>query len=197
MSEKDYEFHTKTCSRCKVEQHLYFFRFVNAKGAPSSWCKQCEADFNTTRKYVSVVPQDDGSTKFCVECGETKSISEYYFNKRGGCFFKRCKTCANKRTLNNDHKRRFGIDAAWREKTLMAQDNKCAICKIEFNTTNLGPCVDHDASNNKTRGILCNPCNILLGLHQENCETLRAAGFDRHAEYLERYKRIHQIKLVG
>lgn len=191
-------FQTKICSKCNVEQHLYFFPLTLSRDKyyNSSRCQSCMVDEDRNRKRVDR-PQDNESTKFCVGCGETKSLSEYSFFTKGGVYSKTCKICRNKETAKGALKRKYGVDWVWKEETLKAQNDKCAICRVPFNGTNLKPHIDHDASSGKARAILCPACNIMLGIHNESVETLRAAGFDRHAEYIERYKKIHEIKLVG
>ena len=56
------------------------------------------------------------------------------------------------------------------------QNNKCAICGIEFKTINEG-CVDHCHNTNIIRGILCNKCNLLLGMANDNIKILENAIF--------------------
>ena len=70
-----------------------------------------------------------------------------------------------KQLKNNHLKRKYGIDIHVYEKMLELQNNKCAICKVEF-TENKSfwnrPCVDHCHQTNKVRGILCRQCNVML-----------------------------------
>lgn len=48
---------------------------------------------------------------------------------------------------------------------LNEQDNKCAICKINFSVTkkSLKPHIDHNHKTGVVRGLLCQTCNIGLG----------------------------------
>ncbi|NHJ19684.1 MAG: hypothetical protein EAX91_01985 [Candidatus Lokiarchaeota archaeon] len=64
---------------------------------------------------------------------------------------------------------------------MAAQEKKCAICgrlfDDIFNTykdknTIRSPRVDHDHKSGKIRGILCNRCNILLGLVKDSISIL-------------------------
>ena len=66
---------------------------------------------------------------------------------------------------------------------LTHQDQRCAICKIHFETSSRkrNPrAVDHDHTTNKIRGILCINCNLLLGHAKDNPMILRNA-----VKYLE------------
>lgn len=70
------------------------------------------------------------------------------------------------RQLKNNHlKRKYKIDIHEYDRMLELQNNKCAICEIEF-TENKSfwnrPCVDHCHQTNKVRGILCRQCNVML-----------------------------------
>lgn len=68
-----------------------------------------------------------------------------------------------------------GIDARRYKK-----NKRCAICS---STRNLQ--VDHSHNLNLIRGVLCQSCNLILGLAKDNAEVLRAA-----ADYLETTKYI-------
>lgn len=190
-------FQTKICTRCKVEQHLYFFHLDPMTLIYASRCKQCVSDVReASRKLAVDRPPDDGSNKFCKICGETKAINEFRFHKGNRKHNSICILCERKKSLEYISKSKYGVSLVKRDEIKESQEGRCAICKIEFNDMGLRPCMDHNASNGKIRGLLCTGCNILLGVHRENTKTLRAAGFDRHAEYLEYYERVHDIKLV-
>lgn len=188
-------FHTKICSKCKIEQHLYFFHLDPRTLTYESRCKECRSDDKEENRKIKIKPPDDGSIRFCRICGENKSMNEFRFHRKNG-YTRICVLCERKKNLEYITKTKYGISLVKRDEILASQKNRCAICTIEFNNTNLRSCMDHNASNGKVRGLLCIGCNILIGVHQENCETLRAAGFNRHAEYLEYYERVHDTKLM-
>ena len=53
------------------------------------------------------------------------------------------------------------------------QNNKCYICKrvlssYESKRKKDSPCIDHDHKTGKIRKILYHPCNVILGLANEN-----------------------------
>lgn len=62
-------------------------------------------------------------------------------------------------------KRNYGITNEDVDKMIILQENKCAICSVEFHPTekNRKMSIDHCHSKNKVRGLLCNKCNISLG----------------------------------
>ena len=43
----------------------------------------------------------------------------------------------------------------------LSQFNKCKLCGIDLNT--VVPCLDHDHTNGKIRGVLCGNCNGIEG----------------------------------
>lgn len=57
---------------------------------------------------------------------------------------------------------------------LKKQNNSCAICKNLFKAYG-EPQVDHNHKTGKVRGLLCNKCNVLLGLASDNPAFLQAA----------------------
>ena len=75
---------------------------------------------------------------------------------------------------NTQLKRRYGITLAERNDQLTKQDNKCAICRTEFDEAHK-PETDHDHATQSVRGQLCHACNVMLGQAKDNIETLAHA----------------------
>jgi len=76
--------------------------------------------------------------------------------------------------------RRYGISQEQFVDLFEAQDGACAICGTSEpggrrNTLHIDHC--HDTG--KVRGLLCNPCNLMLGLAKDN-----PAALTRAADYL-------------
>ena len=73
--------------------------------------------------------------------------------------------------------RKAGWTADRAEEVLKSQENKCAICGIEFTKEN-GPHMDHEHSDPpKPRGLLCGNCNRGIGCLRDNpivCESAAA-----------------------
>lgn len=83
---------------------------------------------------------------------------------------------------------KFGVTVDWFDETLAAQDGCCAICKSP-EPRGRGWAIDHDhgccpdpgkSCGACVRGILCNPCNLALGLLGDRVDVLNVA-----AAYLE------------
>jgi hypothetical protein len=66
---------------------------------------------------------------------------------------------------------------------LIEQKYSCAICKISASELDRELSVDHDHATDKVRGLLCSPCNIGLGIFQDNIEFLQEA-----IKYLKKHR---------
>jgi hypothetical protein len=67
------------------------------------------------------------------------------------------------------------------ENMLLRQDGRCAICGRDVCELSERLCVDHDHKSGRVRGLLCRPCNLILGNAREDIEVLAGAKI-----YLER-----------
>lgn len=145
-------------------------------------------------------------TKCCTRCHRVLALRAFYKHPDSNDgHTSRCKLCHRETTRMTHHKRRvsnpdkdrdrrvrydlkknFGITLEQYDDMLERQSGVCAVCgKPE---TKAGPygiqrlCVDHDHHTGKIRALLCNRCNVILGLSDDNHELLLGL-----AAYLERY----------
>lgn len=81
-----------------------------------------------------------------------------------------CRTCH----ARGMRKRSYGIEWEDFEKLWESQNQSCAICKKQFNSTSEA-CVDHDHVTGDVRGLLCNQCNNGLGRFFDNIDYLKRA----------------------
>jgi Autographiviridae endonuclease VII len=95
--------------------------------------------------------------------------------------------CAGCRTDNRDRAyraqymleytlRQHGLTMADYDRTLAAQDGRCAICRRD---TPLGRGrwhIDHDHVTGEFRGLLCNNCNRGIGFFGDDPEVIEAAA---------------------
>ena len=68
-----------------------------------------------------------------------------------------------------------------REKLEKEQKSRCAICDTHSIVQGKNLSLDHDHETGQIRGLLCNKCNLLIGMADDNPALLRAA-----ASYLEK-----------
>jgi len=55
------------------------------------------------------------------------------------------------------------------------QMGKCAICGADQNNLSKSLCLDHNHKDGTIRGLLCQNCNLALGLFQDDIEILNKA----------------------
>lgn len=73
-------------------------------------------------------------------------------------------------------KHRYGLTREDYEALLEEQGHACAICKTPDDGLWWGVfVVDHDHDTGKVRGLLCSPCNTLLGGARDRTDVLRSA----------------------
>jgi hypothetical protein len=90
---------------------------------------------------------------------------------------------ANKQAWREaDLKRKYSLSLDDFDALIEKQGNRCAACGTP-DWGKRGPVVDHDHETGKVRGILCNTCNLVAGLFDDDCER-----FLRLVEYLKSSK---------
>ena len=102
---------------------------------------------------------------------ETKKIQKDYYQKNKQHIKQRRKIKSREEILKEHN-----ITAKQYQEFLNNQNNKCAICGINF--SDIKPTsihIDHDHNTNKIRGILCLNCNIAIGLFKDNIYALNQA----------------------
>lgn len=128
--------------------------------------------------------------KVCVRCGELKDSALFYKCKaRKDGLGSYCKSCHDIKSAgtkyNYELKRRdvlrkkYGMTLESYEALLIAQDSKCAICKLDVKDHRRALNVDHCHETGRVRGLLCDDCNIALGKFKDDISSLLRA-----AEYL-------------
>jgi hypothetical protein len=90
-------------------------------------------------------------------------------------------------------KKKFGLTLADYGRMVIAQGNKCAICKCEETQKGRGGgikalAVDHDHVTGKVRGLLCAHCNASMGMLKENRDTLLSM-----IRYLDKYSETQHV----
>lgn len=153
----------KICALCKVEKPFEDFHKSNGnKNGLCSYCKHCnklkirEWKKRNPDKYKKIY------NKAWIKYRET--------NKEG----------YERRKIYNIC-RRYGISVEEYNRLQELQSYKCLICEREGNNRILS--VDHDHTTGKVRGLLCNNCNIALGIFKEDIPIMKKA-----IKYLESNK---------
>ena len=120
----------------------------------------------------------------CTVCKNTYPLNNFYKNKFGK--FKRqarCKPCNKfydyKIDKNSKLKKAYGITLNQYNDMLSKQNGKCMICLVDnngfYNNKQKAFAVDHCHTTGKIRGLLCNDCNVGIGLLKDNIDLLNNA----------------------
>lgn len=78
----------------------------------------------------------------------------------------------------------YGITLDQKKQMLIQQNSKCAICQ---KPVDISVSVDHNHISKLVRGLLCQPCNTLIGMAQESTTILNNA-----IKYLKKYETLNQ-----
>jgi hypothetical protein len=120
-------------------------------------CKRCGCIFET----LSIKVRKKGEFFCSRDCHllyrKENSMSKKERLERGRIYQKKCK---------------YGLTESEYKNMFASQNNKCAICGIDIKDNGV---VDHSHITNKVRGILCNKCNVLLGMARDNVDILKKA----------------------
>jgi hypothetical protein len=159
----------RECHACGEVKPLEQFNRNRTKSrGRDAWCKVCRSNYYKHSGY----------------------FHEYYLKNR-----ERKEKQSKDRYARDGHRiraqvqlKRYGLTPEEYKAMFDEQDGKCAICRRE--TSGLlygkprGLSVDHSHEpDGKVRGLLCNNCNMAIGLLRDNPEFLRTA-----ANYLEKHQ---------
>jgi len=175
---------TKTCSICLIAKQTSEFKAnALAKTGISSICKPCARD--RAKIYMDRVMARPGARE------KKRLVDAIARNKNGALERRRAVIAANCSARakaeaalwhrNNHLKKKYGITLEERDRIVASQGGRCAICLTENpggKGRRLG--IDHDHSDGRIRGALCNNCNRGIGHLKDSVASLRAA-----IEYLE------------
>jgi len=122
--------------------------------------------------------------KVCTKCNTDKPLDSFGINRatKDGLQY-HCKACIReyaKKTYtpecraNKNLRHKFGITLEDYDSMLAQQDGKCAICRSE-EPKGKRFSVDHNHETGEVRGLLCNSCNVAIGLLKDSPAVLEAA----------------------
>ncbi|AKJ71905.1 endonuclease [Tsukamurella phage TIN4] len=170
----------KRCPKCrKTLDTSLFYRAKDKRDGRSSTCRACmkahyrvPADTPARQRMKRREEAAKRGIKICSTCDLEKDPEEFYEGES------RCKPCCSKRASN--YKRRtknFWTEEEY-QKAYKEQSGCCFSCG-DYHEKLVG---DHCHQSNKARHLLCNRCNLMIGLAKEDPEVLRNA-----AQYCEEW----------
>jgi hypothetical protein len=159
-----------------------------AKGLCQMHYKRQQKWGDPKKRYGHTDEFADAPVKRCSACREVKPVSEFPSHPgSAGGRRRQCKDCHNARSRTEyarrpevraqakarNRKSLYGLTQEDFDALFAAQDGVCAICRGP--ATKKGFVVDHCHDTKRVRGIVCHPCNLLIGFAQDDPDRLRAA----------------------
>jgi hypothetical protein len=168
----------KTCTKCQKNlPTTQFYRRSRSTNTLMAECKTCRTDYhrkkreaNLRRTHVEIPP-----TKHCPRCRESKPAANFVHNRgKHDGLDSHCRPCR----AAYERLRRYGLSKSDLTKLEEAHAGRCAVCQ-----KNSPLHIDHCHDTARVRGLLCQCCNMGLGLFRDNPAYLRRA-----ADYLAQTK---------
>lgn len=112
--------------------------------------------------------------KPCSRCKVVKPVDEFYGERRNRDGKQStCKVCFDARQTTSTMRRKYGLQEGDYERLLTTQQGLCKVCAGPPDRARL--VVDHCHRTGQVRGLLCDRCNRLLGVADDDQDLLRAA----------------------
>lgn len=191
----------KTCRKCEVEKALTeFYATGKVGGGLCNTCKVCMcAD---SKKYCAKNPEkvkekgrryralnserakEDGRKYRAANPERVKEYSKKYRAENPEKLKednKKYRAANREKLLSLGKEKKYGVSAKDVEQMNLTQGGACAICKV---VPKKRLHIDHDHSSGKVRALLCNNCNLALGLLKDSSIVAHAAAgyLDYHAK---------------
>lgn len=134
-------------------------------------CRKCNQIQNLTSFHRSKVHKS-GYRNICKNCASIEHKKSYYKNLERSREISRSWHERNpERNKDRRRQRVYGLSSNEYDLLVIEQNYKYTIC----NQKNLKLVIDHDHKIGKVRGIICSPCNKMLGFAFDNKQTLQKA----------------------
>ncbi len=187
----------KTCPRCGETKPVEAFGRNRAlPDGRSFYCLVCNRENN--RRWYRESRRRQGRDvrdhswipdgfRWCPTCRQAVAHENSNRSARTSSGFgSQCKACKRSADLDRYYARRYGLDREGIDDLRARQADRCASCGDEHPGH-----IDHDHETELTRALLCERCNLGLGLFRDDPSLLRAA-----ADYVELH-RARYLKVSG
>jgi len=157
----------KKCTRCTKQKPISDFR-KSTRGALSSWCRECEREYQrelyARNPEMSKIRSANWRVKYASKFAEKRK------QERGKYYA-------------SEIARKYNLTRADAVKLLEHEGKKCKACGVVFDATKplLRRNLDHCHATGKVRGFLCSRCNTVAGFVNDDARILQQI-----ATYLKR-----------
>jgi hypothetical protein len=163
---------------------LSFYCLACNRARNNRWYRESRRQLGKQVKDLSWVP--DGY-RWCPTCRQAVAVENYVRSSRTSSGYgSRCKRCHNAANKRHYFQRRYGLDEAGVTDLRARQGGLCALCGDPDPRH-----IDHDHDTDMVRALLCERCNLALGLFRDDPGLMRAA-----ADYVELHRHRH-VKISG
>ena len=165
--------------------HLHYYRNMHGRDLYAPKPRRytiCTVDGCLGKPHGSGLCAAHHSRKRRIDAGNTElSLSDPIRTQNGyqGCSVETCLGehyatgyCAAHYDRDRKLKDKYSMSFSEFAEACAQQEGKCAIC---LHAPDKGLVVDHDHATGIVRGLLCNNCNVALGMLRENRATIRRA----------------------
>ncbi len=157
---------TCLCKKCFIEDQMDKVKNFPYPGV-SKQCSGCHRFFPATLEFFNL--RNSGKFGLCEKCRDCKSEESKFYYKNNP-------VARRQYHLLN----KYGLTQSDYQIIFDRQGGNCAICGINQSNLSKPLFIDHNHLTGQRRGLLCNPCNIMVGMAKDNYSILMRA-----AEYLK------------
>lgn len=150
-------------------------------------CMPCSRILGRSRARVGgsrllATSRDEHGNKYCKDCKHWLPEASFGINRRVvDGLSNNCSNCRSAKSRSNSLMRYYRMTTEQFEAMFSAQGGRCASCRDEFTTK---PHIDHDhaccptekSCGDCVRGLLCNRCNLGMGIFLDEPRRLMAAA---------------------
>ncbi|PRY47559.1 recombination endonuclease VII [Geodermatophilus tzadiensis] len=186
----------KTCPQCgEAKPVTDFGRNRALRDGLSFYCLSCNRERNRrwyrdSRRRQGREVRDHSwvpeGFRWCPSCHQAVAHEDFARSARTSSGFgSQCKPCKYAADMDRYYARRYGLDRAGIDELRARQSDLCAICGDPRPAH-----IDHDHERDFVRALLCERCNLALGLFRDDPSLMRAA-----ADYVELHRLRHARSL--
>ena len=166
----------KTCSRCGG--HGPFGPSKTSKSGLKSRCQKCLAA--KQRDYAAKHPETwanwaTANAKHLKAKDAARYAADPEAEKVRVLAYRVLNPEKVKGWLERSNLKKYGITPAEKQALFDKQGGKCAVCGDPLKPGRTGMQIDHDHETGRVRGLLCHPCNMMLGDFRDSPSLLQAA----------------------